>query len=559
MNHLDKNQRKPFFQKYFVLLFWLPVLVFIGYSCQGVSRPEEGYVLLADSAPIMPDYADSIVIPCNIAPLNFCFARESAWNSGKVFFDGVDSLGNRVEGFGTRIRNQGGTCIPLEKWKTLLDKAKGGYLEVSIFAYPSSEKSSGKGSLSTDLSLFKKLRWFVSPDTIDKYLLFRASQYEEGVHGHLYLRERNLENFEYRQILDNRLMDNNCMNCHDCRNNNSSEMVVHLREAHAGTLLIRGDSVLKIAVPSGYNLRLTYPAWHPSGKWVAFSTNLPRSVHYANAVEKIIYTLDTLGDIVMMDVENLRLFSCPELTSPEYEDVFPTWSPDGTRLYFCRSIRKDYDSLPFPEYYDSTLSARQNRVEQIWDDLMQIDFDTATGKFSGLECTYPFSKMQKSASMPKITRDGKRLVISLLKTSTFPLQNLGDFYMLDVGVSGCLREVQELNTDGSEKGHSFSSTGKWMVFSSSRRTMAIPETYITYYDEDKGFFGKPFLVPQERGDFYYTNLKGFVFPVLSTRPGFLDAGGITPHVKNPPEMLKIDKSLEKFRMKPGQTILTGGH
>lgn len=528
-----------------ILFFFIAV----GGSCRQEQVFEK--TQLEAFAPIVPDYADSIVLPVNIAPLNFCIRPDSAFFArGRVQITAYDSLQENKLSFVFPLKRVGGTSLSIKRWKKLMRQASGGHLEVEIALR--AEGGTWK--------VYRKLHWRVSPQPIDRYLLFRASQYEEGVHGELYIAQRDLQGFDNVYIGHNRLMDGNCMNCHDCGNNDASNMVFHLREAHKGTILMQGDSIMKISVPAGYNLRFTYPAWHPSQKIIAFSTNLPHSVHYSNSVQKLLYTLDTLGSLVFLDLEKMEIFSCPELTDTRYEQVFPTWSPDGKTLYFCRSPRNEYGRFPFPQYVDSSLSMRQNRVEQIWDDLMQMDFDLETRRFSNLRCTYPFSDLlHKSASMPKVSREGRYLLVSLLKATTFPLQNLGDFYMLDLADTLSLREVYELNTPGSEKGHSFSSSGNWMVFSSSRRTLAVPETYITHFDTSTGCFSKPFLVPQKRGDFYCTNLKGFVFPVLSTKPSVYKAWDVARVAKGEAKEVKVDTSLFGFRLKEGQVVLSGGH
>lgn len=541
---------KTRFLKFFAALFAVVLMC----SCTDWSPRQ---LQLRDTfAPMIPDYADSIVIPANIAPLNFCFSDTFYFKNAKVRIIAYDSLHNQCKTYDFKIKRIGGTHMPLRKWKKLMEVANGGHLSARVFV-----------KTEQGVMRYKDLHWFVSPDKIDRYLLYRVSQYEEGQHGEVFFTQRDLENFKNRYVGHNRLLDydnpgrRSCMNCHDCLSNDSHNMVFHVRGVHKGTILMRGDTLMKIAIPDNYNLRLTYPAWHPSGKIVAFSTNLPLSVHYASSTNKIIYTLDTLGSIVFLDLENMRLFSCPELTDTAYDQVFPTWSPDGKRLYFCRSPKKDYNVFPFPQYIDSSFSMRQNRTEQIWDDVMQMDFDPQTKVFSGLRCTYPFSQMQKSASMPKVSRDGRYLLLSLLQTSTFPLQNLGDFYRLDLQADTLQPvEVDILNTPGSEKGHSFSSDGHWMVFSSSRRTLAIPETYITYFDSENGTFSKPFLVPQKQGDFYLTNLQGFVFPVLSTTQVSYSPRQVAKVIRGEATRIKIDSSLSGFRLLPGtKASLSSGH
>ena len=103
-----------------------------------------------------------------------------------------------------------------------------------------------------------------------------------------------------------------------------------------------------------------------------------------------------------------------------------------------------------------------------------------------------------------------------------------------------------------------------MVFSSSRRTLAIPETYITHYDSVSGHFSRPFLVPQKWGDFYLTNLRGFVFPVLSTEPAALQARALAGVAREEAMDLQIDTSLEGFRitdeeLEAGTVQFVGGH
>lgn len=507
----------------------------------------------------IPAYADSIVLPPNIAPLGFT-AADPDWRIASV----------RFSAFARPIADMpvSDTALPvgqivfdpwpekfeaehLREWHKLLSGASNGFIRVDITAHPESQPDS--------LLSFPPLHWFIADEPIDPYVIYRTSIFEDASYHHLVIEQKNLENFETKPLLDNFLMNNNCMNCHACEGNNINNFIVHLRGKPAGTLLARNGELTKLQIPDSHpGLRLVYPSWYKGGDFIAFSTNQVYSQHFSTPRRKGLVTVDTLGDIVVLDTKTLELFSCDELTSEEYDDVFPCFSADGRSLFFCRAPARgteaehralekvrtqarhtSADSLFFREndpltYWMDISGESIEKANALRADLMQIDFDPETRRFSNLRTIARFSDMNLSATMPFASPDGEYLVVSALPTTTFSVQVMGDLYkihlhdstpsgMVPAGVECGYRiePIRRLNTDGSETFHTFGSNGRWMVFASNRETFGIPELYISYVSE--GRFARPFILPQAETDFYARNLRAFLFPFLSTEPAKFDA------------------------------------
>lgn len=490
---------------------------------------------------ILPAYADSIVLPPNIAPLGFTPA-DPGYTIASVRFSAF------VYAADTTATEAGAVVFEpwpekfeaghLRQWHELLASARNGFIRVDITAYPDGRPDS--------LQAFPPLRWFIADEPIDPYIVYRTSIFEDASYHHLVIEQKNLENFETKPLLDNFMMNNNCMNCHACEGNNINNFIVHLRATLTGTLLAKDGELTKLRVPDEYpGLRLVYPSWHKGGDFIAFSTNQVYSQHFSTPRRKGLVTVDTLGDIVLLDTRTLELFSCPELTDEAYDDVFPCFSADGRSLFFCRAPARGTeaearalarerrqarhsaaDSLFFRngEQLADWLDVSDERIEKanaLRADLMQIDFDPETRQFSNLRTVVRFSDLNLSATMPFASPDGEYLVVSALPTTTFSVQVMGDLYKVYLKDGYRIEPIHSLNTDGSETFHTFSSNGRWMVFASNRETFGIPELYISHVTG--GVFAKPFILPQAETDFYARNLRAFLFPFLSTEPAKFDA------------------------------------
>jgi hypothetical protein len=78
-----------------------------------------------------------------------------------------------------------------------------------------------------------------------------------------------------------------------------------------------------------------------------------------------------------------------------------------------------------------------------------------------------------------------------------------------------------INSDQAESYHSWSSNGRWIVFSSRRSDGLFTRLYLSYIDAT-GKAHKPFLLPQKNPEFYNTFLKTYNVPEFVTSKIDLD-------------------------------------
>ena len=74
-----------------------------------------------------------------------------------------------------------------------------------------------------------------------------------------------------------------------------------------------------------------------------------------------------------------------------------------------------------------------------------------------------------------------------------------------------MRPADELNSDDTESYHSWSSNGKWVVFSSRRLDGRYTRLYIAHFDGE-GHFSKPFLLPQKKMSYNDLRLRSYNIP-----------------------------------------------
>ena len=456
----------------YILLF---SVLLLSASCEtGWQDAEE-----AGSKPVIfPEYCD-VVIPAGIAPLNFRIEGDPGRSVALI--EGASET--------LKIKGKGEILIPAASWKKLLDNNRGSSLKVTIY-------SSDKGS-------WKKYEPFsihVSNDPVDPWIVYRliAPGYETWSEMGIYQRE--LSSFEQKTVIDNRLLPGACMNCHSFQANSPESMMFHLRGNVGGTMLVMDGESVKLNTKTSKTIsNCVYPYWHPSEDYIAYSVNNIQQVFHSVS-DKRIEVFDSKSDIVVFDIKNNRLISTVRLMTEESFETFPCFSHDGKKLFFCSAMKGKQ-----PEEYD--------RVKY---SLCSIDFDPATGRFGEtIDTLVSSDRTGRSVSFPRISPDGTTLIFTLSDYGNFSIWHReADLYRFDMK-TGNYYPADVVNSPETESYHSWSSSSRWMIFSSRRVDGLYTRPFIAHMDED-GTFSKPFMVPQKDPGFYDSCLRSFNIPEFVT-------------------------------------------
>ena len=409
--------------------------------------------------PIYPDYMD-VTVPAGIAPLNFdyCIPADDAVT--------VFSYGDLTYRFkGPEIRWNA------ENWRRLLSAATDNDIQV------------------TSSVIDRSWTIHVSGDDIDYGLNYRLLEPGYEVYSKMGIYERDLSSFRQRTLIDNNDFSG-CVNCHAYNRADPSGMTLHIRGDHGATLLMKEGRIeaydTKTDSTSGF---CVYPYWHPSGKYIAYSTNNTRQSYHTKA-EKLIEVFDLASDVQVYDVEHNCLILNPSVRQKGMWETFPVFSADGRTLFFCAASEKNIDT----------------ELESVRYNLYKVSFDPESGTIGDdVELVIDAESDGKSISFPRPSYDGRFLVYTLSDYGQFSIwHHEADLWKLDL-LSGETSPAVEVNSGDTESFHNFSSNSRWMVFSSRRDDGQFTRLYIAHVDEN-GCFSKAFMLPQKNPRRYYGTL-----------------------------------------------------
>ena len=250
-----------------------------------------------------------------------------------------------------------------------------------------------------------------------------------------------------------------------------------------------------------------YPAWHPTQNLIAYSTNLIGQTFHTKDVAKV-EVQDKESDLILYDVSKDEVFTISN-DSNELE-TFPTWSADGNTLYYC-SAHFEYKngSSEDAEIIDSYKNLHYN--------IYARDFDQQTRAFSERRIIFDAASQNKSATLPRVSPDGKYLVFSLGNFGCFHVWHPeADIWLLNLETLET-QNLEALNSDRSDSYPSFSSNGRWIMTDSRRDDSNYTRPYIAYFDTD-GNCHKAFELPQRDPEFYTLFLRSYNRPEFMTEP-----------------------------------------
>ena len=466
---------------------YLVSLLFLFYGC---GNKPHGNIVVSEFAPILePDYTN-ITIPPNIAPLNFNIKEK-----GSAYFVNFSSAnGTEIE----MCSGNGKIRIPVNRWRKMMQKNAGRELSIQIFS------RDDKGNWLK----FKPISNKIASEPIDPFLYYRLLYPGYESWAELSINRRNLENYNELSLIQNSVADENCVYCHSFNNGKTDDFLFHMRGSMGGTYFYSGGEFRKINLKTKEMKNgAVYPRWHPSGKFVAFSSNkIIQRFHAAD--NKKVEVSDLESSLVLYDMEKNEMMNIGLANKEKFMDTYPEWSPDGKFLYFCRAAQ-------IGENYD---------FKQIKYNLYRVSFDISNRSFGEAELIFDASAINKSVAFPRISPNGRFLVLTIFDYGCFPIWHKeADLYSIDLENSELSR--LDLNSDFADSYHSWSSNGKWLVFSSKRGDGLTARPYISYIEEN-GSSDKPFILPQKDPEFYNRFLKSFNIPEFSNIKIKLNPGDI---------------------------------
>lgn len=439
--------------------------------------PGEAAKKVNKQAPIVPEYQEC-TIPVNIAPLNF---RVKGADAVKAEFRLNGKTALVVASKGELIE------IPIEEWKEMLAEGKGKSLQVTVSSW---------GKSNPDGISYSPFNLYVSPDSIDPYISYRLIEpgYETWKRMGIY--QRNLENFEEKAVVENRLKDKMCVNCHSYSGYSPDQMMFHARCEGGGTVIYKdGKAKLINFKQMGPKKQGVYPMWHPEGRYLVLSSNDTHQTFYGPN-GKPIEVYDIASDLILYDTQSNQVLTDPRFNENRRWETFPAWDPTGKWLYFCSA-----DSCVMP-----------HQRKNLHYDLLRVGFDSKTGKFGEkVDTIVSNSEGKGSVSFPRISPDGKYLMYTNSDFGTFPIwHDEADLRIVRLA-DGQEVDASALNSDLCESYHSWGSNGRWVVFSSRRLDGRYTRLFIAHIDPN-GKPGKPFLLPQKDPALNVFRLKSYNIP-----------------------------------------------
>ena len=452
---------------------------------------------------IYPDYCN-VTIPCNIAPLNFMLPAEE-YDACVARLSTPDGT-QQTYGKGVKVQ------IPESEWHDMLSASKGKAIKVEVWGEKAGEWLS-----------FSPFEIHVAEDPIDEYISYRLVEPTYVAWNYMSIAQRNLTSFEESEIFNNELTSNDrakgqCINCHSYQNYKTDNMLFHVRLSNARTVIVNDGQVSSVNLKRDYTISSgVYPSWHPTEKLIAFSTNQTRQAFYTAHLDKIeVYDLES--DLILYDIAKDSVIVVSN--DPELLEIYPTWSPDGNYLYYGKSV-------PLPEEMKG--KDIHTTYEKIQYNLYRKPFDLASLSFGEEELVYDAASKNKSATLPRISPDGRYMLFPEGQYGCFHTRH-GDADIMCVTLDGHFPiendsvagtspfiDLTNFNSEGfADTYPSWSSNGHWIMCSTRRGDGNYSRLYFSYFNDGK--VEKAFMLPQEDPEQNIYRLKCYNRPEYMVEP-----------------------------------------
>lgn len=447
---------------------------------------------------LSPDYV-GVTIPVGIAPLNFYIDNDS-----------IDLLDVIIRGSrGEALTSHGEYAdFDIDEWHALISSHAGDSLQVTVRA-----RKDGQWIEYLPFPIY------ISSDSIGAWgVTYRLIPPGYETYGLMGLYQRDLSNFDEKPIIENQQVDGDCMNCHTTNRTGPDYFTFHIRGEHGATV-VGYDGQTDILAPRNQELggSMVYPFWHPSGKYIAYSTNQTHQ-NFHQLKDRRVEVYDDKSDIIIYNSVSQQILLDSIVATQEHLENYPVFSPDGQWLYFCSA----------------------NRVDSIWKqykdvkyNICRISFDPESGQLGAQVDTIILArKLGKSANMPRLSYDGRFMLYTISDYGCFPIWHPeADLWMMNME-TGETYPLDEANSGDAESFHNWSLNSRWILFTSRRDDGLYTQLYFAHIDQD-GKASKPFRLPQKNPKEYdVERVNSFNTPDFAKSPIDLTKGEIYQRLMN---------------------------
>lgn len=416
-----------------------------------------------DELPVIyPDYI-GVTIPPNIAPLNFCMEDEE-FTAMTVNVKG--SVKGEMETVGDYAD------FDIDEWHRIVEDNRGGKLTVTVTA-----ERDGRWMR------FKPFDMFIDNVPIKEWgITYRLVAPGYEIYGNQGLFQRCLSDFTETAIYKTTEVPGTCVNCHTPNATNPDDFTLHIRGEKGATLIRHNgkDDWMKSRNDT-VGGPMVFPYWHPTGRYIAFSTNETQQYFHSQARKRIEY-FDVMSDIFIYCPDTHNAIIDPRLATKEQMENCPVFSPDGRTMYY---ITAPYRAPK--KYYDKSRYS-----------LCRIGFNPDNGTLGQQVDTLVSAEvMGKSISWPRPSYDGRYLMFTTLDYGYFSIWHPeADLWLLDLK-TGNTHALTDANSNDADSFHNWSKSGGWYLFTSRRDDGLYTRIYLAAVDSH-GRSTKPFLLPQRR-------------------------------------------------------------
>ncbi len=482
--------------KFTTMKYWIIIIAaLVACAC----NPTVNETVTMDSSPTLyPDY-DGVTVPKNIAPINF----------STIAYDSLQRIEAEVTaGDGTKYHFSGDRFIDfgIGTWREIAQKSAGKTIEIAVSEYKNDKKY-----------IYRPFAVHISDDEIDPYLCYRLITPGYRIYSRMGIYCRNITTFEQKAVVDNHLINDNCVNCHSFPKGDADRASLHIRGDLGSTVLKDGDQITVCrAVNEKLGLNCVYPYWHPSGNYIAYSqNNTVQSFHCGDANRVEVYDLESR--VVVYDMAKNMLLTCPELNSEKTFTTEPSFSPDGKTLYFASADTVDMNT----------------RTTEVRYNICRIGFDEATGRFSHeVDTLVNAAADSMTTAFPRPSYDGKYLLYSKFKYGQFGIWHKeADLWILNLATNEAYPLAAANSPTAADSYHSWSQNSRWIVFESRRGDGFFTRAYIAHITPD-GRADKAFLLPQQDPMQNCALMYSYNVPELATKEFKFDKGSLEQKLKS---------------------------